>query len=418
MFPQELLRSDSTQLAANYKQAAECSPSSVRAVSNVVKLASENDIDFGIRTGHWFPFWGMSEKAICITLGKLKKFEFDPANHILTVGAGVTKAEAEELLSHHGNDAVVSTTNSATTLIGAALEGGQDWLSGKHGLALDNMLGAMVVLADGNVLKCSATENQDLFWAIKGAGCNFGAVVEATFRTHEQPAAVYMGVASYPVSDLKFVVDTVAQLYRTLPQESRISMRLEVSNGSTEILLRLFHSGARCEANAIFAPLILGAATVKASMMPYREIGLQYNGTADHASGNRWASAGVNIAGPWLDSNNILAMCSEFCTEAAYAQECGLKFAVLGIDIQNMDQINKVTLEDSAFAARHAGAVCYSRLVWDGEKDDHVYEPYVRDFGRKWTSAIGPKDGVPIAYPAFCGPGKQLERGMSCNANH
>ena len=377
----------------------------MQALANIVKLASANRFDLGIRSGHWL-WWGAATTGICISTSKLKKFEVDATGQTVTVGAGITKGEADEYLKAY-DQAVISTTFSATTLIGAAVEGGIGWLSGEHGLACDNLLGARVVVADGGIIYCSPSENKDLFWAIKGAGCNFGIVVEATFRTVATRPTVYFAALTYPKSSLSFVIETVAQLHKILPTASRISMRVEITKSKTELKLHIFHNGDKSEAKLLFAPLILEAETVDAGMVPYADLESQYASAPDHVSGNRWASSGVNPAGPWIDVEGLAAMCNDFIDSTGCVSESTLRYGVLGIDIQNMDQINKPSGDDAAFAARHAAAFCYSRFVWDDASCDGAYERLAKTFGNKWSAAIGPKDGrAAVAYPAFCTPGK------------
>ena len=374
-------------------------------MANIVKLASASKFDLGIRSGHWL-WWGAATTGICISTSKLKKFEVNAAGRTVTVGAGITKKEADKYLKAYGQ-AVVNTTFSTTTLIGAAVEGGIGWLSGEYGLACDNLLSAKIVIADGSIINCSTSENTDLFWAIKGAGCNFGIVVEATFRTIAALPTVYSAALTYSESSLSFVIETVAQLHKTLPAASRISMRVEISGGKAKIKLQLFHNGDKSEAKTLFAPLILEAETVDAGMVPYADLGSHYASAPDHVSGSRWASNGINLAGPWINVDDLTAMCVDFVRSTGSASKSTLRYAVLGIDVQNMDQINKPSANDAAFAARHAGAFCYSRFVWDDALCDGVYEEFANAFGKKWSAAIGPKDGrIPVAYPAFCAPGE------------
>ena len=370
-----------------------------------MKLASANDLDLGIRSGHWLP-WYMSN-GICIDTSGLKMFDFDATAQVVRVGAGITKAEADRFLEPY-SQAVVSTTFGTTTLIGAAIEGGLGWLSGEYGLACDNILSAKIVTANGSVFECSASKNRDLFWAIKGAGSNFGVVVEATFRTVYVRNLWYSAVATYPTSSLAFITKTAAQLHKSLPATSRLSIRMETCDGRTDIKLLMVHHGDRSEANAIFAPLILNADVVKASMVPYADVAPEYTENPDHALGNRWTSAGINIAGPWINSDDLEAMATEFIHEAAEATRSSLQYAVLGIDVQDITQFNRPSVHDTAFTARHAGATCYTRLVWDDKRFDAIHEQRASDFGQKWSAKIGPQGSVPAAYPPFCAPGELI----------
>src|SRR5262249_45947928 len=97
--------------------------------------------------------------------------------------------------------------------------GGIGWLMRKHGLAVDNLLSAEVVLADGRRVTASETENADLFWGLRGGGSNFGGVAGFTYRLHPVGAPVFRGAAFHPLG----LAQTVLEFYRewapTLPDE-------------------------------------------------------------------------------------------------------------------------------------------------------------------------------------------------------
>ena len=84
--------------------------------------------------------------------------------------------------------------------------GGFGYLTGRHGLTIDNLMGATIVTADGKVRELSATKNEDLFWAIRGCGTNFGVIYEFIYKAHEQKEVV-AGLLAYPPEKLDSLVE-------------------------------------------------------------------------------------------------------------------------------------------------------------------------------------------------------------------
>lgn len=111
------------------------------------------------------------------------------------VGGGAIGGEVDAGLAKHGL-ATIGGTISDTGDGGLTLGGGYGWLTGKHGLMSDNLLSVTIVLANGEITNASKEENPDLFWAVRGAGHNFGIVTEFVFQVFEQ-GGMWAGILAF-----------------------------------------------------------------------------------------------------------------------------------------------------------------------------------------------------------------------------
>ena len=160
-------------------------PATPDEVARVVAFARDNDLLLAIRGGgHNGAGLGTVDDGVVIDLSLLKDIEVDPQARTVRVGGGCTWGEVDSATNEHGL-ATPSGIISTTGVGGLTLGGGIGHLSRKHGLAIDNLLEADVVLASGERVRASADENPDLFWALRGGGGNFGVVTSFLFRLHE-----------------------------------------------------------------------------------------------------------------------------------------------------------------------------------------------------------------------------------------
>lgn len=196
---------------------ARCSSSA--DVIEAVNFARRENLLVAVRgTGHNVAGFAVCDNGIVIDLSAMKGIRVDPAADSVRVEGGCNWGEVNDALQPHGLAATGGFV-SVTGISGLTLGGGLGWLVRKHGLALDNLISAEVVLADGRLVTASARENEDLFWAIRGGGGNFGVVTAFEFRVH-QVGTVLAGIVLHPASAAPAAIRRWRDLEAAAPNES------------------------------------------------------------------------------------------------------------------------------------------------------------------------------------------------------
>ncbi len=167
--------------------------------------------------GHNGPGLGSCDGGLMIDMSPMKRIEIDSRAGIVVAEAGCTQGEVDAAASQHGL-AVPAGIVSSTGIAGLTLGGGTGYLTRKHGLTIDNLVSAEVVLADGRVVTASQDENPDLFWALRGGGGNFGIVTRFTFRAH-QVSEVYAGPIFYDIGRTAEIMRWYRDFLPTAPRE-------------------------------------------------------------------------------------------------------------------------------------------------------------------------------------------------------
>jgi hypothetical protein len=156
----------------------------VSDVINAVNFGRDQGLLVAVRGGaHNGPGLGSCDDGLVIDLSRLKGVRVDPAARTVRVEAGCTQGEVEHV-AHAFGLAVPAGIVSTTGVAGLTLGGGTGYLTRAHGLTIDNLLEADVVLADGRFVVASEREHPDLFWALRGGGGNFGVVTSFLYRAH------------------------------------------------------------------------------------------------------------------------------------------------------------------------------------------------------------------------------------------
>lgn len=171
----------------------------VADVIAAVKFARSHDVEVAVRsTGHNVAGISVCDGGLVIDLSAMKGIHVNPEAGSVRVEPGVTWAELNHELQVFDLAATGGFVGS-TGVAGLTLGGGLGWMVRKHGCALDNLLSADVVLADGRFVTASTTANSDLFWGIRGGGGNFGIVTSFEFQAHVA-GTVLAGLVLHPAS--------------------------------------------------------------------------------------------------------------------------------------------------------------------------------------------------------------------------
>ena len=211
--------SASRSLLASGSPAYVLRPTSVDDVQAGVRFAASAGLVLSVRGGgHGFPGFGTNDDGVVIDLGRLASVEIiDNERHLVRIGGGATWGQVAVALAPHGLG-ISSGDTKSVGVGGLTLTGGIGWKVRKYGLALDNVVAAEVVIANGEVVRASTDENPELFWAMRGGGGNVGIVTAFDFAAHPT-TDVFHGKIAFPASEAAAVLQGWADHLRTAPEE-------------------------------------------------------------------------------------------------------------------------------------------------------------------------------------------------------
>jgi FAD binding domain/Berberine and berberine like len=224
-------------------------------VVDAVKLARSLGLEVSVRGGgHNVAGRAAIDRGLMIDLSPMKGIHVDVTGRTVRAQGGVLWRELNRETQLHG----LATTGGvvgSTGIAGLTLGGGLGWLMPKYGLALDNLRAADLVMADGSVVRASADENPDLFWAIRGGGGNFGIAASLEYTLHQVGPMITGGVVVHPLPRafdvLRFFRDTCA----SLPDEAMLVAALQTApDGSNAKIAGIVggHCGSLKQGEATF----------------------------------------------------------------------------------------------------------------------------------------------------------------------
>ncbi|GAA4575136.1 FAD-binding oxidoreductase [Planotetraspora kaengkrachanensis] len=219
-------------------------PSDVQAA---VDAARTHGLPLSVRAGgHDWAGRSLRHDGLVVDLAAMTSVAVDPDASVATVSGGATVAHVIAAAAPHGLFAVTGTVGHVG-MAGLTLGGGYGPLGGRFGLALDNLLAAEVVLADGRLVIADETRESELFWALRGGGGNFGVVTSMRLRLHEIPGLL-AGLIVYPWSQAGSVLRGFADLIASAPDELTVQTGvLSGPDGSPTLFLSPAWSGPPSE---------------------------------------------------------------------------------------------------------------------------------------------------------------------------
>lgn len=255
-----------------------------------VDFAREHDLPVGVQaTGHNFghAFAG----GLRINTKLMQGVTIDPEARIARVEAGVTWGAVVRAAHQHGL-APLNGSAPHVGVVGYTLFGGFGWLLRKYGAAVDSVVAAEVVTADGRLRRVSAASQPDLFWALRGASGNFGVVTALEFKLYPV-SQVYGGALFFPMERAPEIYAAYSRWVETVPEEMTSSIVLfrvpplphvpEFLRGKAIVTIRAAFVGSEEEGTRLLQPLrdLGGLIADTFGMLPYTETGTIANDPKD-----------------------------------------------------------------------------------------------------------------------------------------
>jgi FAD/FMN-containing dehydrogenase len=336
----------------------------VEDVRAAVTHARSRGLPLAVRAGgHSMAGLSVVDDGAVIDLTAMKGIAVDPDARTARVQPGVIWRELDAATQEHGL-AVPGGEVSDTGVAGLTLGGGIGWLGRKHGLACDNLRSVELVTASGEVVRASESDHPDLFWAVRGAGANFGVVTELELGLHPVGPLLYGGELIHPGSRDADALHALVELAPTMPEEVRMLAALvtapqapfvpEEAWGKPVCVLAAAHCGDLASGERALAPLRAFGPPVVDTMRPLPYVELQQ--TVDKTiPPDRHAYVKSEFLGP-LDGEAIEELAAHHLR--ATSPHCQILLHQLG------GAISREPETGTAYPARHAEWMLTVIAMW------------------------------------------------------
>jgi FAD/FMN-containing dehydrogenase len=343
-------------------------------VRSAVKLGSTEGLGVSIRGGgHGVAGTAVCDGGLMIDLSPMKDIQVDSAAREAIASPGVLWGEFDRATQAYG----LATTGgqvSHTGIAGLTLGGGLGYLMGKFGAVCDNLLSVDIVTADGELLTASPEQNADLFWAVRGAGANFGVVTQFRYRLHPV-AEVLAGMLLHPRNRTAELIAFLTEFLKGSPDELYTTIGfLNSPDGVPLVGIIPVYAGPLADGERLLAPLRKFGPPVAdfIQAMPYTALQSMLDNAVPIGDRYYWKSNFVKDLSPALA--NVL-------TEGASAMPSPFSMILL---FEIKGEIRRVPKDAMAFDHRDANFELSIIARWTDPDADEVNIRWARDV---WTAA-------------------------------
>jgi FAD/FMN-containing dehydrogenase len=228
----------------------------VADVIATVNFARDTHLPLAVRGGgHSIPGNGTCEGGVVLDFSRMKSVRVDPATRTARAEAGVLWQELDHETQAFGL-ATTGGTVGDTGIAGLTLGGGFGWLGGKYGFTVDNLLSVDLVLASGELIRVSADEHPDLFWAIRGGSGNFGVATSFEYKLHPVGPVITGGLVLHPLDRGVEMLKFYREFSRSVPDDLTTAAALLTSpDGHKLAAMAAAHCGPLEEGSRAVRPV-------------------------------------------------------------------------------------------------------------------------------------------------------------------
>jgi FAD/FMN-containing dehydrogenase len=357
-------------------------PRDAKDVATAIDLAAGGGLPVAVRCGgHSVAGMSACDEGLLIDLSLMKGVRVDPERRTARANAGVLWGEYDRETQAHGL-ATPGGRVTTTGIGGFTLGGGYGWLSPRYGLACDNLVSADVVTADGDLLRASETENEDLFWGLRGGGGNFGVVTSYEFRLHPVGPTIVGGMLIHPLERAGEVLRAYRDYVDAGPDELATAFALfpappepfipEQLQGETVLGIIACHCGDLEEGARMLRPLReLGPPAVDlVGPMPYTDFQALLDPTAP--PGWRWYNTGEHLSGLADQAIDVLT----------HHAPTGLAPLTQIIVFRHGGAVSRVGEKETAFSNREPSYLLHPLAAWMEPEHDERHIGWLRGLVR------------------------------------